>query len=73
MLMELIMEKGTVRAYDRNSGTGSISRLASADVRFYTDSIIGSDRIGLKPGDMVWFEVDNIKNFHTAINIRKCM
>ena len=67
------MERGTVKTYDKNCGMGLISRLANTDVRFYADSIIGRDTTGLKQGDSVWFEVDNIKNLHIAINIRKCM
>lgn len=66
------MEKGTVKSYDKSCGMGFITRLASEDVQFYTDSIIGNDRANLKSGDLVWFEVDNVKNLHIAINIRRC-
>ena len=68
-----VMERGTVKSYDQSCGMGLISRLANADVKFYAGSILGRDRIDLKQGDPVWFEVDNIKNLHIAINIRKCM
>ena len=67
------MERGTVKSYDQSCGVGMISRLADVDVRFYDNSIVGRDRDGLKQGDPVWFEVDNIKNFHIAVNIRKCL
>mgnify|MGYP001084856813 CR=1 FL=1 len=65
------MQKGTVKSYDKNCGMGMISRASDVDVRFYAESIIGRDRAGLAQGDSVWFEVDNIKNLHIAINIRK--
>lgn len=66
------MERGIIQSYNRGSG-GTISRSASADVRFNADRIVGKDRNGLKQGDAVWFEVENIQNAHSAINIRKCM
>ena len=65
------MERGIIKSYDKGCGTGMINRTSDGEVRFYTESIIGRDRIGLKTGDSVWFEVDNIKNLHVAINIRK--
>ena len=67
------MERGTVKSYDKCCGMGTIRRLASEDVKFYADSIVGRDKVGLKEGDSVWFEMDNIKNLHIAINIRKSM
>ena len=67
------MEKGTVLSYDKNCGMGTIARPANADVKFYANSIVGRDRAGIKQGDRVWFEVDNIKNLHVATNIRKCL
>jgi len=66
------MEKGIVRSYDKNCGMGMISRSSDVDVKFLTDSVIGRDRVNLAQGDFVWFEVENINNFHVAINIRKC-
>ncbi|MCA9402242.1 MAG: cold shock domain-containing protein [Candidatus Omnitrophica bacterium] len=65
------MEKGTVKSYDKNCGMGMISRSSEVDVKFYADSIVGRDRVSLTQGDLVWFEVDSIKNLHIAINIRK--
>ena len=65
------MEKGTVRSIDRSGGTGMIGRMSDVDVKFFADSILGKDRFRLKQGDIVWFEVDNVKTVHTAINIRK--
>lgn len=65
------MEKGTVLSYDKSGGTGMISRLTDADVRFYSDNILGKDRFTIKSGDAVWFEIDNVRSVHTAINIRK--
>ena len=65
------MEKGTVESYDKSSGMGMIGRLSEADVKFFADSVIGRDRLSLASGDSVWFEVDNIKSLHIAINIRK--
>jgi len=67
------MEKGTVRSYDRESGSGTIGCGENADVRFSADRILGKDRNGLKQGDLVWFEIENIQNNHSAINIRKCI
>lgn len=65
------MEKGTVKSYDKISGTGMISRASNGDVNFYADGIIGKGRLGLSQGDAVWFEVDNVNNIHRAINVRK--
>ncbi len=67
------MEKGTINSYDQDSGGGTIGRLDGADVRFTSDKVLGRDRIGLKQGDSVWFEVENILSNHVAVNIRKCM
>lgn len=66
------MENGIVKAYDKVCGVGMISRAADANIRFYAESIIGKSRAGLAAGDSVLFEIDNIKNLHIAINIRKC-
>lgn len=66
------MEKGTIKSYDKNSG-GIITRLASADVNFSPENILGKDRMNLKQGDAVWFEVENVAQLHRAINIRKCL
>ena len=65
------MERGTVKSFDKNCGTGMISRLEEVDVRFYVESIIGRERAGLKQGDSVLFDVGNIKNLHIAVNVRK--
>ena len=65
------MERGIIKTYDKSCGMGMIGRASNADVRFYRESIIGRDRAGLIQGDSVWFEVDNIKNLHIAINVRK--
>ena len=65
------MEKGTVKSFDKHCGMGMISRLSDVDVKFYSDSVVGRSRVDLKQGDAVWFEVDNIKNLHIAINVRK--
>jgi len=65
------MEKGTVKSYDKSCGMGMIGRISDADVRFYTESVIGKSQAGLAQGDSVWFEIDNIKNLHIAINVRK--
>ena len=67
------MERGTIRSFDRSSGDGTISRSGNSDVRFNASRIIGKDKGGFKPGDSVWFEVENIQSNHVAINIRKCM
>ena len=66
-----VMEKGIVKSFDKSCGMGMISRTSDSDVRFYAESIVGRSRAGLVQGDLVWFEVDNIKNLHIAINIRK--
>jgi len=68
---DAIMEKGTVKSYDKSCGMGLISRSSDGDVRFYTESVTGRNYAGLAQGDSVWFEIDNIKNLHIAINIRK--
>ena len=68
---EWVMERGVVNTYDRGSGHGTIGRAGSSDVHFSIDSILSRDRQSLKQGDMVWFEVENIQNIHTAINIRR--
>jgi len=65
------MENGIIKFYDKSCGMGTISRASDVDVRFYAASIIGRDRSNLAQGDSVFFEVDNIKNLHIAINIRK--
>lgn len=65
------MQKGMVKSYDKSCGMGLISRSFDVDVRFYAESIIGRDRTNLAQGDAVWFEVDNIKTLHIAINVRK--
>lgn len=65
------MQRGIVKSYDKNCGTGMISCGSEADVKFFTESVIGKSRAGLMQGDSVFFEVDNIKNLHIAINIRK--
>ena len=65
------MEKGIIKSYDKNCGMGMIGRTSDRDVRFYTDSVVGRSRADLAQGDSVWFEIDNIKNLHIAINIRK--
>ena len=66
------MEKGTIKSFDKGSGTGYISRALGTDVRFYADGTVGNQRSSMAPGDAVWFEVDNIKSSHVAINVRKC-
>ena len=65
------MEKGIIKSYDKNCGMGVIGRSSDKDVQFYVDSVVGRGRAGLKQGDSVWFEIDNIKNLHIAINVRK--
>ena len=65
------MEMGIIKTYDKSCGMGLISPASDIDVRFYAESIIGRDRANLVQGDSVWFEVDNIKNLHIAINMRK--
>ncbi len=67
------MEKGIIRSYDRESGSGTIGCGEGADVRFAADRILGKDRNSLKQGDSVWFEIENIQSRHSAINIRKCV
>ncbi|HLF18194.1 MAG TPA: cold shock domain-containing protein [Candidatus Omnitrophota bacterium] len=67
------MERGTIKTYDMGRGFGIILRLGSMDVEFYANSIIGRDRTALKSGDQVWYEIENVRSHHTAINIRKCM
>jgi len=66
------MEKGSVQFIDNNSGNGTIRRLGDVEVRFNTANIIGRDKMTLKAGDFVWFEMENINNTHVAINVRKC-
>ena len=68
---DAIMEKGIVKSYDKICATGMISRMSEVDVRFYTESVIGRNRAEIVPGDSVWFDIDNVKNLHIAINIRK--
>jgi cold shock CspA family protein len=70
---EFIMEKGTVKSFDKSCGMGIICRDSEADIKFYAESVVGRSRAGLMTGDTVWFEVDNIKNLHIAINVRKCV
>jgi len=70
--MEFVVEKGIVKSFDKHCGTGMISRAPNIDVRFYTESVVGRSRAGLKKGDSVEFEINNIKNFHNAIKVRKC-
>ncbi len=65
------MEKGTIKSYDQGSG-GTIGR-SDGDVRFSADRIVGKDRMALKLGDYVWFELENMQNNYVAINIRKCI
>jgi len=65
------MEKGIVQTFDKSCGMGMISRASEGNVKFYAESIVGGSRAGLMQGDQVWFEVDNIKNLHIAINVRK--
>ena len=67
------MERGTVKSYDKSSGRGSIGRLGNTDVNFSSDRVLGRDRLHIKEGDSVLFEVDNINHLHVAINIRKSM
>lgn len=67
------MERGIIKSYDQESGTGTIGCSESADVRFNAERILGKDRNSLRQGDPVWFEIENIQNNHVAINIRKCM
>ena len=66
------MEKGTVKMYDKNCGMGVISRAFAADVQFYSQSIVGRGRAHITQGDSVWFEINDIKNLHIAINVLKC-
>lgn len=67
------MEKGTIKSFDKLCGLGTISHGSEGDVKFYAESVVGGSRAGLAQGDQVWFEMENIKNLHIAINVRKCM
>lgn len=67
------MEKGIIQSFDKSCGIGTIKRSNEKDIRFYAESIVGGSHAGLAPGDRIWFEVDNIKNLHIAINVRKCV
>ena len=69
---EFIMQKGIIKSFDKSCGMGMIGRISEADIRFYAESVVGRSRADLKRGDAVWYEVDNIKNLHIAINVRKC-
>ena len=66
------MERGIVKSYSRESGTGTIGRSDSTDLGFSASRIIGN-RNDIHQGDQVWFEVQTMHNNHIAINIRKCM
>ncbi len=65
------MEKGTIQSYDKAGGAGVIRRLGCDTVTFNAQSVLGRDRLAIKQGDMVSFEVENVNSFHVAINIRK--
>ena len=67
------MERGTIKSYDHSNGRGMISHAESPDVVFSSSNIIGRDQVYLKPGDQVWFEIENINDHHTAINVRRCL
>jgi hypothetical protein len=49
-----------------------ISRVSDVDVKFYADRVVGRDRVSLRQGDAVWFEVEQINHIHVAVNVRKC-
>ena len=66
------MERGIIKSYDRGSGAGTIGRTGDTDVTFNATRIIGN-RNDINQGDRVWFEMETMKNSHSAINIRKCM
>lgn len=65
------MEKGTVKSYDRSCGVGMISRASEADVRFYSENVIGKGRSDLTVGSTVVFEVERVSNMFLALNVRK--
>jgi cold shock CspA family protein len=67
------VERGTVKSFDVSCGVGMISRAPDSDVRFYSEGVVGHNRSSLTRGDLVWFEVDNVKSLHVAINVRKCI
>jgi len=64
------MERGMVKSFDRTSGSGTISRAESTDLRFNVNRLIGN-RNDLHQGDRVWFEIETMHGSHVAINIRK--
>ena len=65
------MQKGSIKSYDKEGGSGMIDRLGDSEVKFFSTNVIGRDRMSLKTGDNVWYEIDNVKNVQIAINIRK--
>jgi cold shock CspA family protein len=70
-MKEPVMEKGTITSFDRECGVGTISRASDADIRFYSENVIGKGRSDLAVGNTVIFEVDSVRNLLVALNVRK--
>ena len=66
------MERGTVKVFNNSRGYGSIKRPNDLDVDFYVNSVDDNDRISLKAGDAVLYEIETNRHRHTAIKVRKC-
>jgi len=65
------MQRGTVIAYEFNRGFGTIAVAGSQNIDFYVNSIVGKDRVNLKKGDAVFYEMEAVRGgAPTAINVR---
>jgi cold shock CspA family protein len=69
---EFIVQKGTIKSFDKSCGMGVIVCRFEDDIMFYEESVVGRSRAGLQKGDEVCFDINNIKNLHIAVNVTKC-
>ncbi|OGX05925.1 MAG: hypothetical protein A2Z88_02495 [Omnitrophica WOR_2 bacterium GWA2_47_8] len=66
------MEKGRIRSITGHDSSGTIADGEGRLINFSNSSIVGRDRLGLRMGDLVWFERIGTHASSNAINIRKC-